>query len=474
MKKRRILKVFVFVFAIVSTFETLYAKKIMVHYMPWYQSQPYRGYWGWHWTMNHFSPPTTYASHYKSLFGLYDSSDPHLLASQALLMKFAGIDGIIADWYGIENFWDYGLIRDSTNAFIPYIKQAGLEFSICYEDATVKNMLENGYFANRTAAVAHGQQVMQWLQTNYFADSAYAKIDNRPVLLCFGPQFFTDSEWQTLFGSLNPKPHFFPLKYHFISYPTRTGEFDWPSPQSGTTPSSPTSSTSVINSINSFYSRQSQYHWEHYLDAAFPKFHDIYAQAQVGSSFGYIDDWYSAFGITYTYTLERSLQSTSDIVQLITWNDYGEGTIIEPTEEDGYLYLEITQQKRKQYIEPDFPYTAEDLRLPVRLYTLRKANINNPQIASKLAAAESLLFQDNLSGAEKIFNQIECTSPLEGDLDKDCRVDIDDLEIFSGVWLSKAGDDGWNTEYDISQPKDDIINFVDFSILAENWLVSAF
>jgi hypothetical protein len=201
----------------------------MAHYMPWYQSQPYRGYWGWHWNMNHFTPPSTYASHYQSLFGLYDSSDPHVLASQALLMKFGGIDGVIADWYGIANFWDYGLIRDAMNKFVPYIKDANLEFSICYEDATVGNMLNNGYFnpATRAMAVAHGQQVMQWLQTNYFTDPAYTKIDvNRPVLFCFGPQFFTDSEWTTLFSGLDPnhKPHFFPLQYHFISYPTRTGE----------------------------------------------------------------------------------------------------------------------------------------------------------------------------------------------------------------------------------------------------------
>lgn len=86
----------------------------MAHYMPWYQSEPVSGYWGWHWHMNHFSPPDTIASHYHPLFGPYDSNDPHVLASQALLMKFAGIDGMIADWYGIEDFYDSGLIRDAT------------------------------------------------------------------------------------------------------------------------------------------------------------------------------------------------------------------------------------------------------------------------------------------------------------------------------------------------------------------------
>ncbi|MFA5292714.1 MAG: glycoside hydrolase family 99-like domain-containing protein [Phycisphaerae bacterium] len=472
MKKRTTLMVLVFAMTICccNSFGIASTKKLMAHYMPWYQSLPVSGFWGWHWTMNHYSPPTTYASHYHPLFGPYDSSDPHVLASQALLMKFAGIDGMIADWYGIADFWDYGLIRDATNAFVPYIKAAGLEFSICYEDATVGNMLNNGYFvpATRAMAVAHGQQVMQWLQTNYFTDSSYLKIDDRPVLLCFGPQFFTDAEWTTLFSVLNPKPHFFPLKYHFISYPTRTGEFDWPSPQSGTTPSSPTSSTSIINNLNSFYSRAGTYHWEHYLAGAFPRFHDIYAEAGVGSSYGYIDDQYAAFGSTYSYTLERGLQSSADIVQLETWNDYGEGTIIEPTEEDGYIYLEITQQMRKQYIDADFSYTAADLRLPVRLYTSRKANLSNPTVMAQLATAENYLFADNLSGAEKILDQVECTTPFAGDLDGDCTVNIDDLRVLALAWLQNE------PSADIAPTGGDgIVNFMDFAVLADNWLTSA-
>jgi hypothetical protein len=482
MKNGKILMLFVFAIAINYFSEISNAKKLLAHYMPWYQSQPYRGSWGLHWNggqipntqTTYFNPPNTFASHYTPLFGLYDSSDPQLLASQALLMKFAGIDGIIVDWYGIANFWDYGLLRDSTNAFIPYVKKADLEFSICYEDQSVKYMKQEHYLADQAAAVAHGQQVMQWLQTNYFSDPCYARIDNRPILLCFGPQFFTDSEWSTLFSVLNPKPHFFPLQWPGIpvSYPTRTGEFSWPLLQSGSTTTSPTPSSKIVNDITNFYSRSNTYHWEHYLDEAFPKFHDIYA-LEGYSSLGYISPSYAAFGNTYSYTLQRSLQSSSDIVQLITWNDYGEGTIIEPTVEDGYTYLEITQQKRKQYVDPDFQYTADDLRLPVRLYNLRKANLNSAPKLALLNIAEDDLFADDFKDAEKIFDQIQCNTLLQGDLDFDCRVDIDDIQILSMAWLSNSENENWNPVCDISQPADSIINFGDFAVLAENWLIIA-
>ena len=471
MKKRAILIVLVFALTICchNSYGAASAKKIMAHYMPWYQSEPVSGYWGWHWHMNHFSPPTTIASHYHPLFGPYDSNDPHVLASQALLMKFAGIDGMIADWYGIEDFYDYSKIKYATHHFIQYIKKANLEFSICYEDQTVGIMLDKGHFADRAEAVAHGELVMQWLEDNYFTDSSYLKIDSRPVLLNFGPQFFSYSEWVTLFEDLDPQPHFFPLKYH--SAP-KTGEFDWPSPQLGTTPSSPTSSTSIINSLNNFYNRAVSYGWEYFIAGAFPRFHDIYAQAGVHGSYGYIDDEYAAFGTTYSYTLERGLQSDADIVQIVTWNDYGEGTIVEPTEEDGYLYLEMTQELRKEYIDPDFSYVAADLRLPVRLYTLRKENLGNSTVMAQLDTVEDYLFANNLSGAEKLLDQIECTESIAGDLDGDCKVNLDDLAILALAWLSELGDGNWNQDCDIFQSPDNVIDFQDFAVFAENWLTS--
>ena len=59
------------------------------------------------------------------------------------------------------------------------------------------------------------------------------------------------------------------------------------------------------------------------------------------------------------------------LVQLVTWNDYGEGTIFEPTYESGYQALEIVQEARRKEA-PGFVFTAEDLRLPVRLLELRR------------------------------------------------------------------------------------------------------
>jgi len=61
--------------------------------------------------MDHFDPDTVnvsgerqIASWYYPLIGPYDSSDPAVLEYHVLLMKLAGVDGVIVDWYGIVRF----------------------------------------------------------------------------------------------------------------------------------------------------------------------------------------------------------------------------------------------------------------------------------------------------------------------------------------------------------------------------------
>ena len=109
----------------------------------------------------------------------------------------------------------------------------------------------------------------------------------------------------------------------------------------------------------------------------FPKFHDIYKEAGLHDSYGYLDD---QNGKAFDQTLDRALRGKSRIIQIATWNDYGEGTIIEPTKEFAYRYLESLQRHRAK-IDPTFRHTPWELRLPVLLYLLRKRDATlNPRL----------------------------------------------------------------------------------------------
>ena len=367
--------------------------KIMVHYMPWYASKPVSGEWGWHWTMNHFDPDTIadngrreIASHYYPLIGPYDSNDPHALECHVLLMKFAGIDGAIIDWYGIKDHYDYAAIHRNTNHLITYIKKAGLSFAICYEDQTIKHLVNDGIL-RESEALNHGKDVLRWMQDHWFVADEYAKIAGRPLLLVFGPQYFKGASWKELFSGLPQSPYFYTLN---TLQEGADGVFGWP----------PVHDDRVVSPA-AWRAYLSQLYEKGGVGTAFPKFHDIYEEAGVRESYGYLDD---QEGEVFGETLELA-GARASLIQIVTWNDYGEGTIIEPTIEFGYRYLEALQNYRRKHAGKTFPYSAEDLRLPIALYQLRQQAAAAGQAATHLDSAAAFLFASENEAARKILLQ---------------------------------------------------------------------
>ncbi|MDF1657017.1 MAG: alpha/beta hydrolase fold domain-containing protein [Verrucomicrobiales bacterium] len=365
--------------------------RLFAHYMPWYSSKSFSGKWGYHWTMGHFDPDTIRwdgrreaASHDYPLIGLYDTRDPDALECQVLQMKLAGIEGVIIDWYGIRDFYDYGPLHESTQALIPMLKQAGMKFAICYEDQSIKHMV-NGGNLKEGKALAHGKEVMRWMEKHWFSDEAYAKIDERPVLLVFGPQYFTPEEWIELRAEFttNPSLHTLP---HLAEKHNADGPFGWPPVSNGKSVNAAT----WTKSLKELYARE-----DSVIGLAFPGFQDIYAQAGTNSSYGFISD---RDGATFRESLDVALASNTKLIQIATWNDYGEGTVVEPTHKLGYRYLERIQET----VGPK-NVTPEDLRLPAKLYRLRKQIGENPQ----LDEAATALFSSDTENAAKILTSLD-------------------------------------------------------------------
>ena len=61
---------------------------------------------------------------------------------------------------------------------------------------------------------------------------------------------------------------------------------------------------------------------------AYPGFHDFYSEGGWGDGMGWQIDHKN--GETFEETLDISANAYIDYLQLITWNDFGEGTMIEP------------------------------------------------------------------------------------------------------------------------------------------------
>ncbi len=386
--------------------------KIIAHYMPWYQAPSVSGYWGWHWTMNHFNPDNTdgegrreIASHYYPLTGPYDSRDDDILEYQVLLMKLSGIDGVTVDWYGIEDFYDYAIINQSTHALFNYIEMAGLSFSICYEDYPVGLMVDAGHL-NINDVVTHGQDVMLYMQDNWFIEDIYLKLSDQPVLLNFGPQYYHSSnEWDTLFSVLNIEPAFFTLDNRLA--PVAVGAFPWPPMWASV--GGVLSETALNNYLSNFY--QTAQSWEYLCASAFPAFNDIYQEAGLGFSYGYLDP---QNGDTFRNTLHTALENNPELIQIVTWNDYGEGTIVEPTEDFGYQYLEIIQDVKRDSIDTTFVYTYTDLEIPFQLFELRKSFEIDNEVNVLLDSVFTLIVAGNLADAVVIIDSLIATLKLDG------------------------------------------------------------
>ena len=369
---------------------------LLAHYMPWYQSKPFSGSWGWHWTMNHFdaerqtSGRRDAASQFRPLIGLYDSHDPDALQCQALLMKASGIDGVVIDWYGVDDYYDYAANNRNSELFAGVLRRAGLKYALCYEDQTVTTEIKGGKIRAEDT-VAHGKNLMTWTQAHFFSSPAYVKQAGRPVFLTFGAPYYNDAQWREIFSVLPTPPLYFTENDR--REPTASqGGFDWPAPAGGT--------DGARRERESFYDRARR--WPSAVAAAYPRFDDIYQQAGVGKSWGHIDD---LAGKTYTETLGRALKSDAAIVQLVTWNDWGEGTQIEPSVEFGYRDLEATQRLRRQYLKTPLAYTAQDLRLPVQWYLLRKKYQKDPKVSQKLAAFFPLMASGRTAQARRLLSQ---------------------------------------------------------------------
>ena len=359
---------------------------VMAHYMPWYESKPVSGKWGWHWTMNHFDPEKRdadgrqqLASKYRPIIGAYDSSDPDTLECQTLQMKLAGIDGVFIDWYGTKDLYDYPILHRNTQRMIDACTKAGLKFSIVLEDQVVPNLMKAG----KSSSDEFAKSALAFMSGNWFKQPGYLRWNGKPVLLIFGPQFYKEPDLNRLFSrdvalftELGPQG-------------PAVGAFGWPEPQVG--------SAKSWDQLGNYYHRATK--WSASIPVAYPRFEDIYKAAGIGPGYGSIGD---GNGTTFKKSLDLAMSAEAPFVQIATWNDWGEGTQIEPSVEFGYRDLEGLLVARHKS-DPQFSFKAADLTLPAKLYALRKQG----KSLSRLNQAALDLFAGRVAEARTILNNSE-------------------------------------------------------------------
>lgn len=364
--------------------------KVWVHYMPWFEdkSSSADGKWGQHWTMANKNPDIVdasgrrqIASNYYPLIGPYASNDPEVLIYHCLMMKYAGIDGVLVDWYGVRDRLDYPLIKRNTEALIAAIEKVGLAFAIVYEDQTLKDGLATQALKNNQAI-----QDLLYLEKTFFSKKEYIKMKGKPLLLTFGPQVLkTPADWTEVFSRLKTLPSFFTLYGHSYltnssTVSTSLGEYIW------------------IDNTPMEEKYQIKDKFFQFIAGAWPGFNDYYKEGGWGSQV--LEDINYESGALLNRLLKMATVNNANYLQLITWNDFGEGTMIEPTREFGYMFLEEIQRFG------GVDYSKEHLELIAKYYTLCKKYSGNAEQKNKLNQAFYYLISLQSDNAQTLLNEL--------------------------------------------------------------------
>jgi len=355
--------------------------QVYAHYMPWFEtttSNPQNaGKWGYHWTMKNCDPnkmvgnnKREIASHYYPQIGPYASGDEAVLDYQCLLMKYAGLDGVMVDWYGVNSDNSIAQHKSNTEALFRALKRAGLKMSVVYEDRTLDGASDR---------VGTARQDIRYLAETFFKDDSYVKVDGRPLLLNFGPiTMESPKDWYRVFSILTTKPMFLVLDGKLSSV-NNTSYSD--------------NAQGVYTWVNANPNYAIAKNYKCFVGGAMPGFHDYYKEGEGSNGYTTYD---AEGGKLFQRQLDAAKNAGLKYLQISTWNDYGEGTTIEPTLEYGYKYLEMLQKFT------GVKYTVSDLEVIYQWYKARVAEPNNP----KVKEAYNALVQLKMDEAKAIIGTL--------------------------------------------------------------------
>lgn len=364
--------------------------KLYVHYMPWFETKATNnGTWGQHWTMANKNPDNIdangkreIASHYYPLIGPYASGDENVIEYHLLLMKYSGVDGILIDWNGTRNLWDYPAIKNNTEAIVKILDKVGLDFAIVYEDQSLREGLQD------VEKITQAQADMKYLESNFFDKENYIKIDKKPLLMVFGPQEIKKpADWSSIFSGLKTKPTFLTLYAHSEgtanegTVKNSEGEYIWVD----------------ATAMETKYAQQDDF--DVFMGGAYTGFDDYYKEGGWGESV--LADINHENGATFKNLLTMAQNQKVDYLQLITWNDFGEGTMIEPTQEFKYGFLTELQSFA------GVSYNISVLENIYKLHSLRETYKNDTKKLKSLNQAFYYLVSLQKDKAKVLIDEIE-------------------------------------------------------------------
>ena len=240
----------------------------------------------------------------------YSSIDAAQVHDQITDMVSRGIDGVIIDWYGPNNSIDQATQLVMAEAE----RHPGFTFAI---------MVDQGAIEWDSCTGCSPQQALisqlQYIEQTYFPSPAYMTQQGRPVVTNFNIDLSYSVDWAAASAALSTQPVFLFQNNSGFSHVLSDGSYSWVMP---------TTTDYGMSYLSSFYDTGMPLTNEQTVGASYKGFNDSLAAWGSGRAMGQQcgQTWLQTFSeVNSLYSSGKQLPA----LQLVTWNDYEEGTEIE-------------------------------------------------------------------------------------------------------------------------------------------------
>ncbi|HKW24829.1 MAG TPA: hypothetical protein VJN48_03550 [Terriglobales bacterium] len=239
----------------------------------------------------------------------YSSTDPRQVHRQVEDMISRGIDGVIIDWYGP------GSNEDTATKLImaEAEKHAGFSFAV---------MVDKGAIPRAGCGSCSAQQALvnelNYIASTYYGSPSYMRWNRRPMVTNFDLDLHYSIDWNAVRSAAAGNPAFIFQHAGGFSHTQSSGSYSWVI----------LSNDYGMSYLSNFYDAGLAHASEDAYGAAYKGFNDSLASWGSGRVMSQQcgQTWLQTFSkINSMYNSSRQL----DALQLVTWNDYEEGTEIE-------------------------------------------------------------------------------------------------------------------------------------------------
>ena len=291
--------------------------RVLAHYLPWWGPDP------------------------RGVAAGYRSDDPSQARRTFADMRSRGVNGVIVDWYGEGHYVD-----QAWKASMPVLAEfPQLTFAIMIDFGTFKFNACKG--CDLTQTILHH---LDYAMQRYVPSRQYLRYEGKPVMFEFGMEYAGKADWARI-QAAHPEVVWIHIHAHGANLPDSRGAFVWVDAPDGS------------KRLNTFYNTLTSQPDKIAVGGVWKGFDDSKAPWAASAPHRLPQDcgrtWLNSFRILNEH---YSAHNQLPFLQLITWNDYEEGSALE-TGIASCTKIKARRAGQTLSLEVSYPETVDHLEL---------------------------------------------------------------------------------------------------------------